>query len=94
MTEIWFSWQQSICASEMRRVCWIGAAAAAAVLWAQVYHKRWKLRINQTVAVQMDAAAACMCSDKEKDSVRALQSPLEKNTQVQLQSKINLPTEF
>lgn len=42
----------------------------------------------------MDAAAACMCSDKEKDSVRALQSPLEKNTQVQLQSKINLPTEF
>lgn len=42
----------------------------------------------------MDATAACMCSDKEKDSVRALQSPLEKNTQVQLQSKINLPTEF
>ncbi len=42
----------------------------------------------------MEATAACMCSDKEKDSVRALQSPLEKNTQVQLQSKINLPTEF
>lgn len=46
------------------------------------------------VAAWIDAAVACMRIDKSKDGAQTLQSPQEKNSQICLQSKMLLITEF